>query len=155
MTRAPRYTGAASSARASAAARGASKKAGTRPEMLLRRALWGQGLRYRVNRRDLPGVPDIVFPGRRVVVFVDGDFWHGKDWRSLKSKLAEGHNPDYWTRKISANMDRDRDHEARLHAAGWLVLRFWESDVRSNTQLVVNQILRAFSGTNSGRSGDS
>ena len=137
----PRYhTLKPSSARASAAARGSSRKADTKPELLLRRALWRGGFRYRKNRADLPGAPDIVFPGTRVIVFVDGDFWHGKNWKTRKAKLAQGHNANYWIRKIERNVARDQERTCELRAAGWMVLRVWESDIRANVGGVVRRV---------------
>src|SRR5262245_59222595 len=88
------------SARASSLARGASIKQNTRCEVVLRSTLWSLGFRYRVNVESLPGRPDIVFPGRRVVVFCDGDFWHGRQLRRRLRKLAKGHNARYWVAKV-------------------------------------------------------
>jgi DNA mismatch endonuclease (patch repair protein) len=141
MASTPRYhTLKPSSARASAAARGSSRKADTKPELLLRQVLWMEGFRYRKNRTDLPGAPDIVFPGARVIVFVDGDFWYGKNWKARKAKLARGHNANYWIGKIERNVARDRERSLELQAAGWLVLRVWESEVHSNIGDVVRRI---------------
>jgi len=141
MLRSARYDGLeASSLRASIAARGSSKKTNTKPELLLRTALWRKGLRYQKNRRDLPGVPDLVFVGCRLVVFVDGDFWHGKDWNRRKIKLSHGHNADYWLTKIKGNIQRDLDQNRKLRKAGWTVVRVWESEIRSNIKKIVNRI---------------
>jgi DNA mismatch endonuclease, patch repair protein len=141
MARAPRYEGLTPrSARASAAARGSSKKANTKPEILLRRALWLRGFRYRTNGADLPGRPDIVLSGARLVVFVDGDFWHGKTWTMRKAKLARGHNADYWISKIQRNMKRDRQRDRELSAAGWLVLRAWESEIHADLDRIVRHV---------------
>lgn len=141
MVRAPRYHGLTpSSERASAAARGSSRKADTRPELLLRRALWRKGLRYRKNGGDLPGAPDIVFSGARVIVFVDGNFWHGKSWKTLKAKLKRGHNAEYWIRKIERNAARDREQDRELRAAGWIVFRVWESDIHADVGGVVRRV---------------
>ena len=102
----PRYDGfAPASANASAAARGASRKSNTRPEVLLRQALWSAGLRYRKNVAELPGKPNLVFRRARVVVFCDGDFWHGKDWAEQRKKLLAGTNPGYWVAKIKRNIE--------------------------------------------------
>jgi DNA mismatch endonuclease, patch repair protein len=117
------------SARASAAARGASVKGGTRCELVLRRELWRRGLRYRIHVAGLPGCPDIVFPKCRVVVFCDGDFWHGRDLEERLEKLANGHNASYWLTKINRNVARDRKNSQALRSAGWVVLRLWETDV--------------------------
>lgn len=105
------------------------RKSGTKAEVILRRALWSRGLRYRLNRRDLPGTPDLVFPGPHIVVFVDGDFWHGRDWEARKKRLDSGGNASYWVSKIAYNRERDRRNEAVLREMGWLVMRFWETDV--------------------------
>src|SRR5215471_77051 len=105
---APSFAGLQSaSTQASAAARGASRKVNTRCELLLRRTLWRRGLRYRVHHSGLPGRPDIVFPKHSVVVFCDGDFWHGRDLDMRLTKLTHGHNAAYWVAKVEANVDRD------------------------------------------------
>ncbi len=140
----PRYDSfVPASANASAAARGASRKSDTRPEVLLRQALWSAGLRYRKNVVDLPGKPDLVFKGARVIVFCDGDFWHGKDWAERREKLLSGTNPGYWVGKIERNMERDREHTLRLEMDGWRVLRFWESEVLGECDRVVALVVHA------------
>jgi DNA mismatch endonuclease (patch repair protein) len=73
-------------------------------------------------------------------VFVDGDFWHGKTWRMRKAKLAQGHNADYWISKIERNMERDRERTRELSAAGWLVLRVWESEIHADLDRVVRRV---------------
>jgi DNA mismatch endonuclease (patch repair protein) len=90
------------------------------------------GLRYRKHVLSLPGKPDIVFVRARVAVFCDGDFWHGRDWRSLRVKLKRRANPDYWIPKIRSNIERDRRNERLLAEDGWLVIRLWETDVLSS-----------------------
>ena len=109
---------------------------------MLRKALWARGLRYRINVR-LPGKPDLVFPGSQVAVFVDGDFWHGRSWEQRKAKLAEGSNPTYWTAKIGYNIEHDRDVTATLRQNGWTVLRFWETDIRTDPRPAVACVLEA------------
>jgi DNA mismatch endonuclease (patch repair protein) len=128
------------SPQASATGRANSRKSDTQCERLLRQTLWAAGYRYRKNLADLPGRPDIVFPRARVAVFVDGDFWHGRDWESRRRKLEAGSNPDYWIAKIQRNMERDRETTSRLESMGWTVLRFWESEVRSAPSEVVQKI---------------
>jgi DNA mismatch endonuclease (patch repair protein) len=135
----PRFTGTPSSATASKIKQ-RTRGRDTRPELLLRRALWARGLRYRVDVRTLPGRPDLVFTRARIVVFCDGDFWHGKNWRNRRTKLARGTNSAYWIAKITANIVRDRSTTARLAAAGWRVLRFWESEIRDDLQDIVDRI---------------
>lgn len=128
------------SPQASAAARGSSKKSDTQCERLLRQALWAAGYRYRKNVPDLPGHPDVVFTKARVAVFVDGDFWHGRDWENRRRKLQAGSNPDYWIAKIQRNIERDRETTSRLEGMGWTVLRLWESEIRSAPGEVVQRI---------------
>src|SRR5271166_5592080 len=93
------------SVKASAAARGASAKTNTRCELVLRRELWRRGLRYRLHPPGLPGRPDIVFTKQRVVVFCDGDFWHGRDLEKRLADLAAGHNATYWLAKVQRNVE--------------------------------------------------
>lgn len=99
----------------------------TAPEVQLRKLLHAAGLRYRVHRAPLDGLrrrADIVFGPARVAVFVDGCYWHGCPEHYVPPKT----NPAYWSPKIAGNAARDRDTDARLAQAGWLVLRYWEHD---------------------------
>jgi DNA mismatch endonuclease Vsr len=84
-----------------------------------------------------------VFPKRRIVVFCDGDFWHGRDWNERKRKLQRGSNGSYWIAKIESNMLRDRRTTAALTDAGWLVLRFWESDITAELARIVETVASA------------
>lgn len=107
----------------------------TAPELAFRRALHARGLRYRVVADELPGKPDVVFPRRRLAIFIDGDFWHGGQWetrglRRLEQQFARTETRDYWLRKIRRTMQRDATNTARLQAMGWTAQRFWESDIR-------------------------
>jgi DNA mismatch endonuclease (patch repair protein) len=129
------------SKKARKAAQGSSKKADTKPEIILRRAIWGAGLRYRKNVKDLPGKPDVVFRKAKVAVFVDGDFWHGRDWPSRKRSLLKGTNPEYWIAKIERNISKGKAVVSALEEQGWTVLRFWESDIRSDLTSVCKRIL--------------
>ena len=97
----------------------------TKPERALRSLVHAAGLRYRVAAKPLPGIrrtADLLFRPTRVAVFVDGCYWHGCPEHFVPPKT----NPDYWQEKIGRNVQRDRDTDARLVEAGWLVLRFWE-----------------------------
>src|SRR5207249_4773583 len=87
-------------------------------------------LRFRKNVETMPGKPDIVFPSAKVIVFCDGDFWHGRNWPVLKRKLAIGSNASYWRAKIASNIKRDRLRTASLKRDGWIVIRLWESDIK-------------------------
>lgn len=145
--KAPSYAGLRSaSVEASKAARGASKKRDTRCELVLRRELWRRGLRYRLAVADLPGRPDIVFVRERVVVFCDGDFWHGRNLEQRLARLQSGHNAGYWVAKVEANVARDRRQTEALHAARWRVLRLWETDILKHpgaAATVVSDLLRS------------
>jgi DNA mismatch endonuclease (patch repair protein) len=139
--RQPSYKGRhPASPQASAAARGSSKKENTACELALRKALWASGFRYRKNATDVPGHPDILFPRARVAVFCDGDFWHGNNWEIRRQKLKTGTNPDYWLAKIQRNMERDRETTLRLESIGWIVLRFWESEIRADARRIAEMI---------------
>ena len=128
-----------SSAKASKAAAG-NRSQDTKCEVLLRSALWKRGLRFRKNVRELPGKPDVVFPRARVVVFCDGDFWHGRNLAQRLRKLRKVHNSAYWIAKIKANVKRDRRHDSQLTAMGWSVVRVWESDVLADPATVAAEV---------------
>lgn len=119
------------------------KSKNTRPELKLRRALWNRGLRYRVNYRELPGKPDIVFTKWKVAVFCDGDFWHGNNWviRGLSSLQEElsGYS-QYWKDKIIRNIERDKENDMALKSLGWKVVRFWESDIKRDIDSCVKTV---------------
>ena len=123
------------SARASRALSGSSRKSDTKCEVLLRSRLWRMGFRFRKNVRGLPGVPDIVFPRERVAIFCDGDFWHG--YRYAKKKKPP---KKFWRDKIERNMERDRKVTRRLRADGWSVVRLWEHDIEKNPAACLRRI---------------
>ena len=100
-------------------------------------------MRYRVDVGSLPGRPDVVVSSARLVIFCDGDFWHGRNLERRVAKLAAGHNALYWVSKIKSNVDRDRRVERLLVNSGWNFLRFWESDVRANPKLAARAVLKA------------
>ena len=105
----------------------------TTPERTLRRLLTGLGARYRLHRKDLPGSPDIVLPGRRLVVFAHGCFWHGHDCpRGARTPKA---NRDYWLAKVARNRARDAAVVQVLAAAGWRVETVWECEMKDETAL--------------------
>jgi DNA mismatch endonuclease, patch repair protein len=127
------------------------KNRDSKAELLLRRALFARGLRYRVHARKLVGNPDIVFPGAHVAVFVDGDYWHGNAWRlrgmaSFEEQFHFKSNPDFWRAKIARNMERDTEVNERLVADGWRVVRLWESDVLKDVGACVARVVEAIAG---------
>lgn len=109
----------------------------TAHECLLRSILFKRSLRFRKNVSSLPG---IVFAAARVVVFCDGDFWHGRNWRQRFRKLRNGTNASYWISKIEANRSRDRRNNQLLGQGGWTVIRVWETDISKNPDRVASQI---------------
>jgi DNA mismatch endonuclease, patch repair protein len=111
----------------------------TRSEIQLRKVLWGLGLRYRKNDRRLPGKPDIVLPKYRIAIFVDGEFWHGHNWRNKKNAIKS--NPNFWIPKIERNIQRDQSNNELLRKDGWIVLRFWDQEVKKEFGACVKKIL--------------
>lgn len=99
----------------------------TGPERAVRRVLHRSGYRYRLHRKDLPGKPDLAFPGRRKVIFVHGCFWHGHHCK--RGDREPKTNVNYWRAKIARNKERDAAHQARLRDLGWDVLVVWECEI--------------------------
>ena len=126
---APSFRGYSSASPAASRVKQRNRKTGGIAELTLRRLLWAPGLRYRLGGAGLPAKPDLVFPRCRLVVFVDGDFWHGRDWEKRVERLAKGSNSGYWVEKIAYNRERDLRNNALLEASGWRVLRLWETDL--------------------------
>lgn len=111
----------------------------TKPELILRKALWASGMRYRLKNR-LPGRPDLYFPGRKLAIFVDGCFWHGCPDHC---KVPET-NRSFWEKKISKNKARDNEVDLLLKNEGWRVLRFWEHEVKFDLLGCVKRVVREF-----------
>ncbi|AOF48284.1 MULTISPECIES: very short patch repair endonuclease [Tetragenococcus] len=117
------------------------KSTGGKAEVLLRKKLWHHGIRYRKNYKRLPGKPDIAITKYKIAVFVDGEFWHGYDWRTKKERIKS--NREYWISKIEKNIARDKYQNEELRKLGWTVLRFWEShEVLKKTDDCVKKILK-------------
>lgn len=139
---APRFDALSPASERTASVKRKNRAKGGNAETLLRKRLWARGLRYRLHAKELPGKPDIVFRKRRLAVFVDGDFWHGRNWEERQRKLAQGHNPGYWVEKIRYNLERDRRNTLALEAAGWRVLRLWETDILKDPEGAVDAVAR-------------
>ncbi len=105
----------------------------TAPELIVRRLVHSLGYRYRLHRKDLPGKPDLVFPGRRKIIFVHGCFWHGH--QCARGARVPKTNRDYWRKKIAGNVERDREHGYALEASGWKVLILWECELKVSDKL--------------------
>lgn len=114
----------------------------TKPELAARRIAHALGYRFRLHRADLPGKPDLVFPGRRAVVFVHGCWWHGHD--CARGARTPKTNVDYWTAKVGRNVARDEAAIAALEGAGWRVLLIWECEI--NDREAVTRTLVDFLG---------
>lgn len=120
------------------------RSTGGKTEVALRSLLHRRGLRFRKNHAKLIGKPDIVFPGARVAVFIDGDYWHARVLRekgpeALYARIKTA-NRDYWIDKFTRRVKRDDEVTAVLQEDGWTVLRFWESDVRGDLEGVADAI---------------
>ena len=112
----------------------------TRIEVILRKALWQKGYRYRINCKDIPGKPDIALTKYKIAIFCDGEFFHGKDWEVLKPRLEKSNNAEYWVSKISKNRERDIEVDKKLFAEGWTVIRFWGKDIKKHTDECVKVV---------------
>lgn len=109
----------------------------TSPEMKIRKLLFSKGIRgYRITSK-LPGKPDIVFPRKRVAVFIDGCFWHKCPVHFQEPETRK----EFWMGKINRNVERDQIINQKLEEAGWKVIRIWEHQVRENSELVVDEII--------------
>lgn len=116
------------------------RKEDTSIEIKLRQALWKKGYRYRKNYKLLPGSPDIVITKYKIAIFCDSEFFHGKDWENLKLKLEKGNNSDYWVKKISRNIERDREKDQELLFHGWYVIHFWGKEILNNVDECVKVV---------------
>lgn len=108
----------------------------------MRRLCFARGLRYRKYVARLPGNPDMVFAGPKVVVFIDGDFWHGWQFHRWEHKLPS----KYWKEKIRGNMERDRRNRASLRKAGWIVVRIWEHEANKDPDECADRVELAVRG---------
>lgn len=104
------------------------KGKGTKPEMIVRKFLWSRGFRYRVNNARLPGHPDIVLRKYRTCIFVNGCFWHGH--KNCRYYIIPKTNTDFWIRKITRNIERDRQEQLQLARMGWHCITVWECELK-------------------------
>ncbi|NPU84427.1 MAG: very short patch repair endonuclease [Syntrophaceae bacterium] len=105
-------------------------------EVRVRSALHRKGLRFRKHVKSLPGKPDIVFSRARIVVFVDGDFWHGYGFPEWESKVS-----DFWKIKITKNRERDNTNHGKLNKMGWKVIRIWQHELEKDFDECIDRIL--------------
>ena len=114
----------------------------TKPEKLLKKALWEAGIRYKTPKKKLFGNPDICLKKYKLVIFVDGAFWHGHDWENRKHSIKS--NREFWIAKIERNMQRDQEVNSFYESKGWTVLRFWDFEVKGELGIVLNSVLEIF-----------
>lgn len=116
------------------------KSKNTSFEVTLGKALWNSDLRYRKNNKTVFGKPDFTFKKYKVAVFVDSEFFHGKDFETKKKPAT---NAEFWEKKISRNMERDQEVNAHLKSKGWTVIRFWSAEIKKNVDNCVTIIQQA------------
>lgn len=116
----------------------ANKSTGTKPELLLAKTLFARGHRYRKNNKTVYGKPDLTFKKIKLAIFVDGEFWHGKDWHERKNDHKT--NQEFWNKKIERNIERDKEVNEELTKQDWTILRFWGKDIERNLLSCVLQI---------------
>lgn len=108
-------------------------------EVMIANSLWHRGYRYRLNYKALPGSPDIALTKYRIAIFIDGEFWHGKDFEQRKTKLKN--NKDYWIEKIQENIDRDLKNDKLLRQMDWYPIHFWSNDVIKYCNQCVEEVI--------------
>ena len=113
-------------------------------EQKLRKELWGRGIRYRKNVKDVFGHPDIAFKGKKIAVFCDSEFWHGYDWENSKEKIHT--RREFWIPKIERNIARDREVDEYLKRRGWIVIRFWGNEIKKNVELCADRVEKEIRG---------
>jgi len=114
------------------------KSKGTKDEILLSKALWQRGYRYRKNNKMVFGKPDLTFKRYKLAVFVDSEYFHGKNWNTEKYRIQT--NREFWWKKIEGNIKRDKVVNEELIKAGWIVLRFWSKDIRKDLERCILKI---------------
>lgn len=115
------------------------KSKNTSIEIALRQALWAKGLRYRLNVKSVLGKPDIVFKSKKIAIFCDSEFWHGKDY--VEGRYPIKTNKEFWNNKLEQNIERDKFVNKTLNEQGWTVLRFWAQDIETYPDIIVDKIL--------------
>lgn len=114
------------------------KASGSKIELLFGKGLWSRGFRYRKNDRSVFGKPDFTFKKYKLAIFVDSEFWHGKDWANKKHEHKS--NQVFWHTKIGKNIQRDKEVNKALKAQGWRVLRFWGKDIEKRLNFCIFKV---------------
>lgn len=121
------------------------RASGSKIETALAKALFAIGLRYRKNDKSVFGKPDLTFKKYKIAVFVDSEFWHGKDWET--KKFDHKSNQEFWLTKIERNIERDKEVNEKLNEEGWKVLRFWGKDITQNLDKCIYKIQKTINET--------
>jgi len=111
----------------------------TKPELAFRKALYALGYRYRIDYKKLLGKPDIALPKYKTVIFIDGDYWHGKNWEERKPKIKT--NREFWIAKFERNIQRDKEVNLALKEKGYTVFRFWESEIKKDLEQCLHKVI--------------
>lgn len=114
------------------------KSSGTKDETLLAKSLWKCGHRYRKNNKSVFGKPDLTFKKQKIAIFIDSEYFHGKDWEVNKYRIKT--NREFWWNKIENNIARDKLVNSKLLENGWTVLRFWSKEIRKNLAYCVEVV---------------
>lgn len=115
------------------------KSTGSKIEVALAKSLFAKGYRYRKNDKTVFGKPDLTFKKYKIAIFVDSEFWHGKDWKKRRYDFKS--NQEFWIKKIERNIQRDVEVNEKLQNDGWTVLRFWGKEIEKNVQKCINQVI--------------
>ncbi|OPB95387.1 very short patch repair endonuclease [Elizabethkingia occulta] len=115
------------------------KATGSKDEIRLAKALWHSGYRYRKNDKTVFGKPDLVFKKHKIAIFVDSEFFHGKDWNTEKFRIKS--NQEFWHKKIERNIERDKEVNQYLTDNGWKIIRFWSAEVKKHLQDCIDKII--------------
>ena len=118
------------------------KSKGTKIEVILGKALWSAGYRYRKNNKTVFGTPDFTFKRQKIAIFCDSEFFHGYEWDVNKRRIKS--NQDFWIKKIESNLERDIIVNKTLENEGWIVLRFWGNDIKKRLSMCMEIIIRSF-----------
>lgn len=110
----------------------------TKPEIVLRNALRKERIKFKGYNDFLPGKPDIVLLKKKLVIFIDGEFWHGYKWKEKKKRIKV--HRDYWIPKIERTIKRDKNNNLKLKKLGWQVLRFWEHEIKKDLPKCIRKI---------------
>ena len=114
------------------------RSSNTKDEVRLAKALWHLGYRYRKNNRTVFGRPDLTFKKLKIAIFVDSEFFHGKDWEAQKNRVKT--NTEFWQNKIERNRQRDLEVNQYLTEQGWTVIRFWSNEIKKNLEDCIGKI---------------